>query len=71
MPTTNDGDGIGPQALWNHVCLRLFPGRRIFVPGGLFCGLREAHVVGELRRLGQRSVREGGGSRGSTSATEA
>ena len=56
VAATNDGDGIGPQTLWNHVCLQLFPGRRIFVPGGLFCGLREEHVVLELRRLWRRHV---------------
>lgn len=45
------GGDIGPQALWNEVCQCLAPGRRVFVPGGLFSGLREHNVSAELQRL--------------------
>lgn len=45
------GGDIGPQALWNEVCQCLAPGRRMFVPGGLFSGLREHNVSAELQRL--------------------
>jgi hypothetical protein len=44
-------DDLGPQALWNDVCQQLAPGRRLFVPGGLFSGLREPNVATELQRL--------------------
>jgi hypothetical protein len=42
------------QTLWNQVCVRISENRRMFVPGGLFCGLREEHVVRELHRLWAR-----------------
>lgn len=45
---------IGPQALWNELCLRLSPMKRVIVPGGLLCGLREKHLLDELVRLYQK-----------------
>ena len=39
------------QALWNEVGLRLSPKKRVFVPAGLFTGLREEHTLKELARL--------------------
>jgi hypothetical protein len=42
------------QALWNTLCTEVIHKdrrQRTFVPGGLFCGLREDHVVRELHRL--------------------
>ncbi|KAK3247348.1 hypothetical protein CYMTET_43149 [Cymbomonas tetramitiformis] len=51
VKTENNAQDIGPQNLWNALCLKLCPSRRMFIPGGLFCGLREQHVVGELHRM--------------------
>ncbi|KAK3247570.1 hypothetical protein CYMTET_42933, partial [Cymbomonas tetramitiformis] len=50
MAESNPQD-VGPQNLWNALSLKLCPSRRMFIPGGLFCGLREEHVVAELHRM--------------------
>ncbi|KAK3236317.1 hypothetical protein CYMTET_53536 [Cymbomonas tetramitiformis] len=50
------GDDLGPQSLWNQLCIQIVPNRPIFVPGGLFTGIREPNVIQELQRVYDKAL---------------